>query len=79
MEVANRINCVSDFADARRWGALSEELDAIRGELATAMNGRHDSDLVTLMTLGAWLREIEVASGHVAENYTPEGAKALGQ
>ena len=78
-EVANRINSVSDFADGRRWDALSEELDAIRGELATAMNGRHDSDLVTLMTLGAWLRGIEVASGHVAENYTPEGAKALRQ
>src|SRR5207248_355427 len=48
-------------------------------ELSVAMSAHQDRELVTLMALGGWLRAVEVVSGHLAEHYTPEGAKALRQ
>lgn len=78
-DVVNRSNSIADFADGRQWAAVNEELEAMQNELSSAMNGRQDRELVTLMALGEWLRTIQVASGYVADNYTPEGARALRQ
>ena len=74
-----RNNSIADFADSRQWDALDEELEAVQSELAAAMNGQRDEELVTLMSLGCWLRTIEIASTHLAANYTTEGARILRQ
>ncbi|MEQ1853007.1 MAG: hypothetical protein ABMA01_15625 [Chthoniobacteraceae bacterium] len=78
-DIVRRSNTIADFADGMQWDALSEELEAVQNELAAAMSGRQDGDLVTLLVLGAWLRAIEVVSGHLAASYTPAGAKTLRQ
>ena len=72
-----RNNSISDFADSRRWDALAEEIEAMRSELAATMEGQRDSGLVMLMSLGCWLRSVDVASGQLAADYTPEGAGIL--
>ena len=76
-EIMGRSNSIAEFADNRRWDALVEELEAVRGELGAAMEGQRDSDLVTLMSLGCWLRSVDIASAHLAAHYTPEGARIL--
>jgi hypothetical protein len=43
------------------------------------MSEQKDSDLVTLVTVGGWLRAMEVMSGYLAKNYTEAGAKLLRQ
>jgi hypothetical protein len=78
-EFVGRSNSIADFADNRQWDALDEELEAVHAELAAAMNAQRDDHLVTLMSLGCWLRAVEIASSHLAANYTVEGAKILRQ
>lgn len=72
-----RSNSIANFADNRRWGALVEEIEAVWGELSAAMDGRRDSELVMLTSLGCWLRSVDIASAHLAANYTAEGAEIL--
>ena len=74
-----RSNSIADFADSRQWEALDEELEAVQSELALAMGGQRDHELATLMSLGCWLRSLEIASAYLAANYTPEGAEILRQ
>jgi len=76
-EFTGRNNSIAAFADSRQWDALDEELESVQGELAAAMNGQHDDHLVTLMSLGCWLRSVEIASAIVAADYSVEKAKAL--
>ena len=76
-EFTARSNSIADFADNRRWDALDEELEAVQAELAAAMTARSDTDLVTLMSLGCWLRSVDVAAAQLAAEYTPQGAKIL--
>ena len=78
-EIMMRSNSIADFADSRQWDALDEELEAVQSELAAAMSGRRDDALATLMSLGCWLRSVEIASAHIAANYTGEGAGILRQ
>ena len=74
-----RNNSIADFADSRRWEALDEELEAVQSELAAAMGSRRDDELAMLMSLGCWLRSMEIVSAHLAANYTTEGAGLLRQ
>ena len=78
-EFVLRNNSIADFADSRQWDALDEELEAVQSELAAAMSGQRDDDLVTLMALGCWLRSVEIVSAQLAANYTVEGARILRQ
>jgi len=74
-----RTNSIADLADNKQWDALDAELEAVRNELAAAMAGHRDDDLVMLMTLGSWLRSLEIVSSHLAANYTTDGSKILRQ
>lgn len=74
-----RSNSIGDFAEARQWNALSAEFEAVQNELAAAMTARQDHAFVTLMTIGGWLRTLEILTGYLSTNYTPEGARRLRQ
>lgn len=74
-----RNNSIADFADGRQWEVLDEEFEAVQSELAAAMSGQRDDELATLMSLGCWLRSMEIVSAHLAANYTTEGAEILRQ
>ncbi|MEO6785006.1 MAG: hypothetical protein ABI318_02635 [Chthoniobacteraceae bacterium] len=78
-EYVGRSNSIADFADSRQWDALDEELDAVQGEIAAAMSAQRDDHLVALMSLGCWLRSVEIVSAQLASNYTTDGAKILRQ
>lgn len=72
-----RSNSIADFADSRQWDALVEEIEAVRGELAATMEGQRDADLVMLMSLGCWLRSVDIATAELVANYSPENANIL--
>jgi hypothetical protein len=76
-EFTARNNSIADFADSRQWEALDEELESVQSELASAMAARRDGELSTLMSLGCWLRAVEIASAQLAANYTSDGARIL--
>jgi len=77
--VLGRGNSLNDFAENNDWSALREELEATQNEVKLDMEIQKDGGLITLVTVGAWVRGMEIASGLVAETYTPEAARLLHQ
>ena len=78
-EILDRGKSLAEFADSKQWDVLKEELEATQNEVKDAMEQNKDTDLVTLVTLGGWLRGTEVLSSWIAEHYTEAGAKLLRQ
>ena len=78
-DVLERSSSIANFADTAHWDQLKEELEATQNEVKTAMTEHKDQDLVTLVTVGGWLRAMEVISGHIAAHYSEPGAKLLRQ
>ena len=77
--VLGRSNSLNDFAENNDWSALREELEATQNEVKLDMEEQKDSSLVTLVSLGAWVRGTEIVSGLVEGAYTPESARLLHQ
>ena len=77
--VISRGNSINDFAENNDWSALREELEATQNEVKLSMAEQKDKDLVILVTVGAWIRGTQVASGFIAKNYTPGLAGLLRQ
>lgn len=77
--ILSRGNSISDFAENNDWSALKEELDATENEVKQQMTAQKDEDLVSLVTIGAWLRGIQAASGVISGHYQPESARLLRQ
>jgi hypothetical protein len=78
-DIINRGKSLTDFAEHGDWNTLKEEFDATQNEVKAAMAKNKDQDLVTLVTLGAWIRGTEVITDYLTKNYTPAGAKLLRQ
>lgn len=77
--VLGRSNSIADFADNNDWNALREELEATQNEVKLDMVDQNDDRLVTLVSLGAWIRGVDLVSGMVVVEYSPDGAKLLRQ
>lgn len=77
--VLGRSGSISDFADNNDWNALREELEATQNEVKLDMAEQNDENLVILVSLGAWIRGVELVSDMVSANYTPESAMLLRQ
>lgn len=77
--VLRRGKSIEEFADSNEWSTLKEELEATQNEVKLAMGEQDDQELVTLVTLGAWIRGTESVSGWISDNFTPESAKLLRQ
>lgn len=77
--VIARGNSIFEFAERNEWNTLKEELEATQNEVKLALEEQQDAGLVSLVSLGAWIRGTEVVSGWVADNYTPAAAKLLRQ
>jgi len=77
--VIGRGNSINDFAENNDWNALREELEATQNEVKLDMEEQKDRSLITLVTLGAWVRGTDLVSGLVVANYSPESARLLRQ
>lgn len=78
-DILNRGKSLTEFAEQNQWDVLKEELEATQNEVKAAMAENKDQDLVTLVTLGGWIRGTEVISDYVTKHYSEGGAKLLRQ
>ena len=78
-DILNRGKSLTEFAEHGEWIALKEEFESTQNEVKKAMIENKDQDLVTLVTLGGWIRGTEVISDYLSKHYTEAGAKLLRQ
>jgi len=61
------------------WPAVRKELIATQEDVEQAMVELRDQKLAHLISLGGWLRGLEICAGAVEDKYTPDRAAALWQ
>ena len=77
--VLSRSASITDFAENNQWDQLNEELEATQNEVKKALDENRDTDLITLVSIGGWVRGTEVVTGILVQNYNTEDAKLLRQ
>ncbi len=78
-EILARGNSIQQFADDNDWNALKEELEATQNEVKQEMDALHDEELVTLLSLGGWIRGTQVVSDVVLKNFSQNTSCILRQ
>jgi len=61
------------------WPAVRKELIATQQDVEDAMVQLRDQKLAHLISLGGWLRGLEICAGAVEDKYTPDRAASLWQ
>src|SRR3954463_4911087 len=61
------------------WVAVRRELISTQQDVEEAMTELKDQKMAHLISLGGWLRGLEICAGAVESNYTPQRAAALWQ
>jgi hypothetical protein len=59
------------------WKKLREELSRAQGDAERAMMQLRDEEIAHLISIGGWIRALEICSTAVADKYTPERAAVL--
>lgn len=77
--ILSRGTSIAQFAENNAWDQLNEELEATQNEVKKALKENRDTDLITLVSTGDWIRGMEVVSGLILQNYNPDDAKLLRQ
>ena len=70
---------LTDLGRRGNWAAIRHELIATQDDVEQAMTALRDQKMAHLISLGGWLRGLEIASSAVESNYAPERAAALDQ
>jgi hypothetical protein len=70
---------LTDLAKRGDWAAVRKELVATQTDVEQAMIDMRDQKMAHLISLGGWLRGLEMSAGAVEAKYTPERAEALSQ
>src|SRR5204862_1791399 len=70
---------INEFAENSEWDTLQEELEATQNEVKSSMQSHADQDLVSLVSVGGWIRGTQVVSASVIKNYDEQSAKVLRQ
>ena len=61
------------------WAAVRKELISTQQDVEQAMTELKDQKMAHLISLGGWLRGLEICAGAVESNYTPDRAAVLWQ
>ena len=77
--VIARGKSISQFAESGAWDQLNEELEATQNEVKKALEENRDTDLITLVSIGGWIRGTQVVTGLLVQTYSPDVAKLLRQ
>jgi hypothetical protein len=78
-EILARGNSIQQFADDEDWSSLREELESTQNEVKQAMDMLHDEELVTLLSVGAWIRGAQAVSDVVLKNFSQNTSCILRQ
>jgi hypothetical protein len=77
--VLARSASITQFAENDAWDQLNEELEATQNEVKKALEENRDTDLITLVSIGGWIRGTEVVTGLVLQSYNADDARLLRQ
>jgi hypothetical protein len=77
--VLARSASITQFAENDQWDQLNEELEATQNEVKKALEENRDTDLITLVSVGGWIRGTEVVTGLLVKNYNADDARLLRQ
>jgi hypothetical protein len=70
---------LTDLGRRGDWAAVRRELMATQGDVEQAMTALRDQKMAHLISLGGWLRGLEITSSAVESKYTAERAAVLWQ
>jgi hypothetical protein len=70
---------LTDLGKKGDWAAVRSELLATQEDVEQAMTELRDQKMAHLISLGGWLRGLEICAGAVEGNYTTDRAAALWQ
>lgn len=70
---------ILDLAKESDWSGLRKELIVTQKDVESAMLDLHDEEMVHLLSLGGWIRGLEIGAASVAADYSPERASRLRQ
>src|SRR6201982_610747 len=77
--VIARGKSISQFAESGAWAQLNEELEATQNEVKKALEENRDTDLITLVSIGGWIRGTQVVTGLLVQTYNSDDATLLRQ
>src|SRR6201994_1013518 len=77
--VARHSKQLLDLAKQSDWKGLRKELIVTQKDVETAMLDLRDEEMVHLLSLGGWIRGLEIAAASVAADFTPERVSKLRQ
>ena len=66
-----------DLAKQNNWERLRKELIVTQEDVEKALLELRDEPIVHLLSLGGWIRGLQIAAASVAADYSPERAKTL--
>ena len=66
-----------DLAKQNDWNRLRKELIVTQEDVEKALLELRDEPIVHLLSLGGWIRGLQIAAASVAADYSPERAKTL--
>jgi hypothetical protein len=75
--VARHSKRLLDLAQVGAWDKLRKELSVTQADVEKAMLGLHDEPLAQLLSLGGWLRGLEIGAQSVVKTFSPERAELL--
>ncbi len=70
---------ILDLAKQLNWSGLRNELIVTQKDVETAMLDLRDEEMVHLLSLGGWIRGLEIGAASVAADFSPERALKLRQ
>jgi len=77
--ILSRGDSISDFAEHNDWNGLDEELEATQNEIKLALARQKDTNLIILVSIGAWIRGAQAAADFMVRNYSEDLASLLRQ
>jgi hypothetical protein len=77
--VARHSKELLDLAKESNWTGLRKELIVTQMDVENAMLDLRDEEMAHFISLGGWIRGLEIAAASVATEFSPERASLLGQ
>jgi hypothetical protein len=70
---------LTELGRAGNWTGVRRELIETQGDVESAMIALRDEKMAALISLGGWLRGLEIGAAAVEAQFTPERAQVLNQ
>jgi hypothetical protein len=77
--VSRHAKQILDLAKQSDWGGLRKELIVTQKDVESAMLELRDEEMVHLLSLGGWIRGLEIGAASVVADFSPERVSKLRQ